>query len=439
MTADQPAPRIAYLTAGAAGMICGSCLRDNALVVALTRMGVDAVLVPTYTPIRTDEADVSIDQVFYGGVNVYLQQRVPLFRYVPAFIDRWLDLPWLIRRVAENGATPDPRILGALTVSMLRGSQGNQRKEVDRLTRWLSETLQPDLVNFSNVLIAGSAAAIKSRLGVPIIVTLQGDDVFLDTLPQRDRDRAIGAIQELAEHVDAFVVFNRFYAEYMQDYLKLPKDRFHLIPLGINVHDFRNVPGIIQRPENSTPTIGYLARLAPEKGLHHLVDAYIEMRRRTDAPAAKLLLAGWMGNQNRAYAEEQFQRLRDAGFADDFEYRGEVDRAGKVQFFSEIDLFSVPTIYQDAKGLYVLESLASGVPVVLPAHGSFPELIESTQGGLLCTPHDAGHLADAIQGLLLDADRRQQLATAGRAAVTVRHSAERMAEDTLTLYRRLLE
>ena len=71
--------KIVYLTAGAAGMFCGSCMHDNTLVRGLARQGWDLQLVPTYTPIRTDEDDVSVDQVFFGGVNIYLQQKIHLF------------------------------------------------------------------------------------------------------------------------------------------------------------------------------------------------------------------------------------------------------------------------------------------------------------------------------------------------------------------------
>ena len=76
---EQPL-RVAYITAGAAGMYCGSCLHDNTLAGALLRMGHDVSLIPTYTPIRTDGTDFSIDRVFYGAINVYLAQKASLFR-----------------------------------------------------------------------------------------------------------------------------------------------------------------------------------------------------------------------------------------------------------------------------------------------------------------------------------------------------------------------
>ena len=136
---SRPEPlRIAYLTAGAAGMYCGSCLHDNTLARELIRQGVDVQLVPLYTPIQTDEQDVTIDQVFFGGMNVYLQQHVGLFRRLPKWLDRVLDRPGLLRWIGSRGMETSAEQLGELTVSMLRGSAGFQRKEVQRLCQWLA-------------------------------------------------------------------------------------------------------------------------------------------------------------------------------------------------------------------------------------------------------------------------------------------------------------
>src|ERR1043165_5443699 len=113
--------RIAYITAGAAGMFCGSCMRDNTLVAALQSAGHDALLIPTYTPIRTDEADVSQDRVFFGGIHVYLQEKVGLFRHTPWLADRLLDVPRLLRWVSRFAGRMKYSELGGLAVSMLKG------------------------------------------------------------------------------------------------------------------------------------------------------------------------------------------------------------------------------------------------------------------------------------------------------------------------------
>jgi glycosyltransferase involved in cell wall biosynthesis len=425
-------------------MYCGSCMHDNTLAAALTRLGVDVQLVPTYTPIRTDEGDVSSDRVFFGGVNVYLQQRFPFFRFLPAFVDGLLSHPRLLRWAASRGAELAPEQLGRLTVSMLRGEQGAQRKEVRRLCHWLATAVQPHLVALTNMLIGGCLPALKSALRVPLVVTLQGDDVFLESLPAPYRLDALQEIRRLVAFVDGFLVHSRYYAEFMRDYFGIPAEKLHVVPLGIDTRDFSSpVAAGAESPAAATtvvsrpPTVGYLARLAPEKGLHILVEAFLQLRQLPGTADARLRIAGWLGASQRAFAEDQLARLRDAGLDPASVYAGSPARRGKIAFLRELDVLSVPTVYREPKGLYVLESLAAGVPVVQPAHGAFPELIAGTGGGCLVPPNDPQALAATLRQLLLDRPRLARYADAGRRAVHERWNADTAARSTLTVLRRI--
>lgn len=435
--------RIVYLTAGAGGMYCGSCMHDNTLVRALIQHGLDVQLVPTYTPIRTDENDISADQVFFGGINVYLQQKIPLFRYVPRVLDRFLDRPGLIRRVSSRATNLSPRELGKLTVSMLKGEHGFQRKEVKRLSDWLKHSAQPDLIALTNILIGGCIPTLKRVLQVPAVVCLQGDDVFLETLPEPYKAQALQEIQRVAEDVAGFITHSQYYADFMSHYLSIPREKFHVTPLGMDVTDYQDFAPPRASGEREL-AVGYFARLAPEKGLHVLVDAFIELRRieksrGESARRTKLLIAGWLGENDREYAESQFAKLRQAGLADDFEHLGSVDREGKLKFFQSIDLLAVPTIYHEPKGLFALEAMAAGVPVLLPAHGAFPEMISETQGGLLTEPGSARDLAEKLDHLLTDHPQRHALGQTGQRAVHVRRNSAAMAEATWRIFQMFLK
>lgn len=437
--------RIAYLTAGAAGMYCGSCLHDNTLAAALVRLGVDIQLIPTYTPIRTDEQDVSADLVFFGGINVYLQQKSRVFRWLPPVLDRVLDWPWLLRRVTARSAAIEPRFLGDLAVSMLRGEHGFQRKEVRRLCRFLASEVQPNLVVLTNMLIGGCIPELRRSLGVPVLVTLQGDDAFLEYLPEPHKTRCFEEIRRLVRDVDGFLVNSRYYADFMTGYFGIPPDKLHVVPLGIDTRDFEEPESGPENPDRShaperdaansrPPTIGYLARLAPEKGLHVLADAFVALRRRPGMDNVQLRIAGWLGEHHREYAESQFGKLRAAGLGEAYRYVGEVNRRGKAEFLQSLDVLSVPTVQREPKGLFVLESLAAGVPVVLPDHGAFPELIASTGGGCLTPPNDPGELAATLAALLQDPRRRRQYAEAGRKAVHQQRNADAMARATREVF-----
>lgn len=426
--------RIAYITAGAAGMFCGSCLHDNTLVSALLALGHDALLIPTYTPIRTDEPDVSQKRVFLGGINVYLQQKFALFRHTPRFFDRLLDAPRLLRWVSRYAVKTRAEELGDLAISVLEGAHGRQKKEFDRLVNWLASEVKPDLVELSNVLLAGMAHPLRERLGVPVLGTLQGDDVFLESLPTSYRERALALVSERCRDLSGFVATSRAYADFMAEYLKLPRERIDVIYPGLNLTGHGPAP----RSDGGPFTVGYFARICPEKGLHILVEAYCQMRQMAGTPPCRLHVSGWLGDNDRPYFDQQKKRLADAGLLDEFEHVESPDHASKVRFLQGLDVLSVPTVYREPKGLYVLEAWANGIPVVQPAHGSFPELIEATGGGLLVRPEDAADLARSLRRLLDDADERRALGARGLRGVHARFTARVMAETTADLYRKYL-
>jgi glycosyltransferase involved in cell wall biosynthesis len=421
--------KIAYLTSGAAGMFCGSCMHDNTLARALIQLGCDVQLIPLYTPIRTDEESVAIDEVFMGGINVYLQQKFSLFRHMPSWVDRLLDRPWLLNWATSRGMQTSAKQLGELTVSMLQGDLGFQRKEVDRLASWLTGELQPDIIVFSNMLTAGCVPAIKRHMNLPVVVTLQGDDIFLGDLQEPYKSRAFAEIRRLIPSIDGFIANSEYYADFMADYLAAPRDKFHIVPLGLDTSDFRSLLQF-ERANSSPPTIGYLARLAPEKGLHLLVDAFIHLHRELHCDC-RLRIAGWLGPQHREYVDEQFRKLQDAGLTEKFDHVGEVDRHGKIDFLKSIDVLSVPTTYREPKGLFVLEALAAGVPVVQPNHGAFPELLARTGGGVLVPPDNATALAEQLAEALREVETLREVGRAAQATVHAEFSAQRMAERTL--------
>ena len=433
--------KLIYLTAGAGGMFCGSCMHDNALTRALSDYGWDVQLVPTYTPIRTDEKNVSADQVLFGGINVYLQQKIPLLGYLPSFLDRFLDSPWLLKRVTSSA--PNPDFLGRLAVSMLKGKDGNQRKEVKRLCKWIQLT-NPGLVIFSNILIGGCIESIKQQTKTPIVVTLQGDDVFLDTLKPPYFQQCIDQVKKIVPHVDGFIVQSEFYRDYMSRYFSIPVNKIHVTPLAIDVTEFDSFRDRKHQPVSSerSPTIGYLARLAKEKGLHHLVDAFIylktEMMGADDLRSqVKLKIAGWLGPDHQSYADAEFQKLKDAGLESEFEYVGSIERDEKLRFLSQIDILSVPTEFLEPKGLYALEAMAAGVPVVVPDHGAFPELIRPSNGGILVPPKTPKALAESLLSLLSDHQRRQTLADSGQRFVHEFRNSRSMAESTTRVIEQL--
>ena len=427
--------KILSITAGAAGMYCGSCFRDNALAAELIARGHDVQLIPVYTPTRTDEPNVSSHRVLFGGISVYLQQNVPLFRRLPRLLDRVWDMPAVISAFANRSVTTDPALLGGLTLSMLQGTHGVLRREFDKLIEWTRDEPAPDVINLPNSLVIAMAAPLRAAFGRPICCTLQGEELFLAGLPPAYRDQAIALIREQVPHVDGFIAVSEYCARFMEQFLGIPSSRMSVVPLGINMKGYEPAahaaPGAGQREFR----IGYFARVAPEKGLHVLADAYIRFRRRTPELAARLEVAGYLAPAHERYLADVQQTLQRASLGDECTYHGALDRAGKLAFLRSLDLLSVPATYDEPKGMFVLESMASGVPVVQPRRGAFVEMVERTGGGVLVPPDDPERLADILFELCHDHVRLRTLserASSGvRAHYTVAHSADRL----LAVYR----
>jgi len=429
---------ITILAAGAGGMLCGSCLRDNALAKALIRAGQHVSLIPLYTPLRTDEQNVSGKQVFYGGLNSWLQYAIGLiFRHTPRAIDKIFDKPWMLNFAGKLGANTSPAKLGPFTVSILKGIAGPQRKELRRLTNFLRDEIKPHVVTLPNAMFLGTAPYLREQLKIPIVCELTGEDIFLDAMIDPWKTTARDLMRQHTHHVDRFVATSNYYAEKMAEYLALPRSRIETIYPGISTDHLSDAPP--PREDDRPPTVGYFARICPEKGFDRLYDAFKILRTLPGMENAKLRAAGYLGKANEKWFSDLQERIARDGLAKQFLYQGEVDLKGKLEFLDSIDILSVPTAYQEAKGIFVLESLARGTPVVQPAHGSFRELIYTTGAGVLVPPNDPQKLAEALAELLRDPQRRRQLGAQGQIAVRREFTDDHMADKMLQLYEEVLQ
>jgi glycosyltransferase involved in cell wall biosynthesis len=424
--------RIAHITAGAGHMYCGSCLRDNTMAAALLDAGHDVLLIPTYTPTRPEGRDVSLDRIYLGGINVYLQEHFSIFRRMPQFVSRVLDAAPLLRLATSRGVSVDPAQLGRLTVSMLRGVDGTQYRSVLELIRFLADEATPDIVSIPNSLLIALAPAIKRELNVPVVCTLQGEDGFLDNLGGSYREEALRLIRGHASSVDAFLAVSRFGADRMSEYLGIERSRIHVVPVGIDFEG-HNRAALDAEPF----TIGYLARIAPEKGLHVLCDVYRRLRSRPGCPPSRLAVAGYLAPEHKGYLAGIEKQMASWGLAGHLQYYGAPDRAGKLAFLETLSVLSVPSPYPTQKGQFLLEAMASGVPVVQPRIGAFTEVVEATGGGILVGQNDIDGLVQAVASLWESPDRRRQLGATGYDGVRELYGLPQMVTRVMEVYQRL--
>lgn len=421
--------KVVLLTPGTGSYYCGVCMRDNALARELIRQGHDAVVVPMYLPLSLDEAPAKgTEHVFFGGINVYLQQKFSFFRESPRWLDRLLDSRGLLRLAASRSDMTDGAELGALTLSMLEGEHGHQAKEVRQLVEWLVSGERPDAIWISTALLAGLARPIRDALKIPVICSLQGEDVFLDDLPEPWRARSWELLAACGKEIAAFVAPSRYYAELMGRRLGIAPPQLHVIPNGITLDGFE--PAVA--PE-SPPVIGFLARFILSKGLDLVAEAFLTLRKRGRFPAVRLRCIGAMTSADRALVRTLQKKFAAAGLHEAVEFHPNVSREKKIELLRTLSLLSVPARYGEAFGLYLIEALAAGVPLVQPRSGAFPEILEETGGGILFEEFTPDSLADAWETLLADPTRARDLGRRGRESVLARYSIERLARDYLAV------
>jgi glycosyltransferase involved in cell wall biosynthesis len=345
-----------------------------------------------------------------------------------------LDAPRLIKVLSSGSIAVSPHSLGAMTVSTLRGEQGHQRREIEKLIAFLADEPRPDVVSIPYTLLIALAAPLKRALGRPIAMTLQGEDLFLDGLVEPYRTQAMDLIRRQLGDVDMFIAVSEYYARFMQQYLGIPESKMRVAPLGISLADLPAAPAPLARDPF---TIGFFARIAPEKGLHVLADTYRVLRRERGLPPSRLRAAGYLPPEHKRYLAGIRRRLEADGLAGEFEYAGAPDRAAKFRFLRQLDVLSVPSPYHEPKGLYLFEAMACGVPVVQPDHGAFPEILGRTGGGLLARSNAPADLADALMTIWNDPAAAAALGRQGIKGVRDHYTVERSADTALDVFEEL--
>lgn len=431
--------KINYIASGAANMFCGSCMHDNALAAAMKAAGEDVSLFPLYTPMRLDEENVGERQIFYGGIKAYLLQKYPCPFFGRDLLLRVAGSQALLRLMPrfDIGSAVDPVANSQLTISMLKGEDGNQRELLQELVCWIKSTYRPDIIHITNTLLIGVAREFKRSLQVPITCGLHGEDIFLEGMPQPYQGEALSLIRERARYVDRFLAISTYYAEMFSDWVGLDRSNIDVVWPGIALNDYRSM--MVKESASRPLTIGFLARFVPEKGLHLLVDAFVRLYRSGEFPELQMIAGGYLSRAYRTYIDGIRKTIKQNGLEDRIKLLGTLERAEKLDFFRLIDVFSVPATYREPKGISILEALASGVPVVQPDHGSYPEWINATQGGLLHRPHDSADLAEKLAILLRDASLRERIGKQAQKAAWEKFSSERMASSILEVFQKLCQ
>ena len=423
---------IVHIAPGTGGAFyCQNCLRDSSIVTALRAMGHDVLVVPMYLPLLTDEPGLARDvPVFYGAVGVYLKQMCPFLSTLPGWIERLLDSPVLLKWASGKAGSTRARGLEEMTLSVLRGEEGRQAAELDKLITWLRGREKPDVVHVSNALLLGIADRIRTQLDVPVVCSVQDEDTWVDTMDEVPASQVWNLVAAKAGRADALIAVSRYYADVLMGKVDICADRVHVVHIGINPNGYEPA-----REPPDPPTIGFLSRTSESLGLGILVEAFIELKSGGDSLRnLRLRIMGGQPSNDRRFLRRIRRRLDSTGMAADVDFLPRFDRTKRQSFLRSLTVLSVPVPGGDAFGTYIIEAMACAVPVVQPRVGAYPEIVEATGGGVLYDPADPPALAAALSSLLRDPDRARDLGRRGRKAVLEKFTVERMAASTLSIY-----
>ncbi len=422
---------IIHIIPGSGGSFyCGNCLRDSKIFDALRAEEHDAIKLPMYLPLFSHDMDGNEVPVFYGAISIYLKQKYALFRHAPTWLDNLLNSKPMLRFAAGMANSTRPTGLEDMTISMLLGEDGRQKDELEKMVLWLQTHVKPDVIHISNALLLGLAHKLKEKLNVPVVCSLQDEDVWVDDMNVEMARKVWQLMREKAKDVDLFIPVSKYYARFMKEKLGIPDEKMQILHLGVDAEDYEFTDAAT-KPRN----IGYLSRICKENGLEVLVDAFIILKKMDGHEDVRLLLTGGSTADDTLFIREQKAKIKAAGLSGFVEFINDFEADARKEFLNRLQLLSVPVLKGEAFGIYLLEAMASGIPVVQPALGAFPEIIAKSGGGITYPHNSPDELAVALSRLLANQDKVRELSHKGRKSMEDVFNVHFLAKRLIDVYK----
>jgi glycosyltransferase involved in cell wall biosynthesis len=427
--------KITYIVPGFGGTFyCGNCLRDSAFSKALKAQGHDSITLPLYLPHSIEEfAHQTEVPVFYGAVNIYLKQNFKLFRKMPKWLYKFFNSPFILKYAAKKSGSTRAEGLEEMTISMLKGADGFQTEELNQLIYYLKHHEKPDVVHLSNALLMGLAAKIKEELNVPVFCSLQDEDVWINAMQEQYKPKLWQLMSEKAKDVDAFIAVSDFFKNIMQKNMQIEEEKLHVIHLGVNPEVYT-----VQSPAHNPQAIGYLSRMNEENGFEILIDAFLILKAKPEFSSLKLILTGGKTSDDNKFIEKQIKKLEKNNVLQYVEFIEDFRTSVLAEFFKKITILSVPVLNGEAFGLYQLESLASGIPIVQPDLAAFPEIVEISKAGAIYNPNTSIALAEKLAEVLSDQTKLNQMSLNGRKAVEEKFNLKVSTKQLVDIYENVI-
>jgi glycosyltransferase involved in cell wall biosynthesis len=424
--------KIVYLITGSGGSFyCGNCYRDMIYLRAIRNVpGISATAIPLYLPPDDTNSESGLDKsVFFGAISMYIREKVPFLRNMPSFFDKLLDSAPMLKMAARRSGTTSTDGLEDMTLSMIKGDRAFPDKELKRLVKYLSENGKPEIIHLSNALIIGLARQLKKHLDVKIVCSLLNEDDWIEEMAEPYRSDAWRLIAEEAANVDTFITPSEYYKKLFIAKTGCTAKNIHIIPLAIDTRNLNFLP-----KKDNFPAVGYFSRISAPNGFDKLVDAFIDLKSNNKLEGLTLHVSGGYTGTDKHFIAEQIRKIKSHGLKNFVRLYPEFQGNSKEEFFSNIDIMSVPVRKHDGYGLYILEANAAGIPVVQPETGAFPEIVAKTRGGITYSPDSIEELSSSLVNLFNDNNLRIKLGAEGKENVLKELSLARMSEGLSIAY-----
>lgn len=432
-TKNENQLRIIQIIPGSGGSFyCGNCLRDSKFFDSLRNQGHKVVKIPMYLPLFSDEHDISDIPVFYGAISIYLKQLYPIFRKAPAWFDRMLNSKPMMKLAASMAGSTRAKGLEDMTVSMLMGEDGKQQEELAKMVDWIAEHCQPDVIHLSNALLLGLAKQLHEKTGAPVVCSLQDEDVWVDVMQPSFRQKVWDLMHTKSADVAAFVAVSDYYAKATTNWMNLPVEKVETVHLGVDPDDYEYI--------NSTQkkrVVGYISRMCESNGLDLLVDAFVKLKEKKDTDDIQLMITGGATGDDTRFLKDLKKKIAGFAWKDDVMFWDEFEGEPRMKFLEQVSVVSVPVKNGEAFGIYLSEAMAAGIPVVQPALGAFPEIVNKAGGGVVYEPNEPGKLADALHGVLSDSEKLERLSKEARESVINHFNINLQGEKLVDIYKKV--
>jgi glycosyltransferase involved in cell wall biosynthesis len=316
-----------------------------------------------------------------------------------------------------------------MTISMLLGEEGQQKEELQKMVDWIVENCDPHVIHLSNALLLGLAHQLGERMQVPVICSLQDEDVWVDVMKPSAAESVWKLMSDKADHVAKFISVSDYYATVMKEKMSLPEEKVTSVHIGVDPADYSFNP-VSEKKRN----IGYVSRMCHSNGMDILVDAFILLKQKDGFEDVNLVLTGGSTGDDKKFLSDLRSRIKEHGLQDQVEYHEDFEEEGLRDYLEKVSVVSVPVRNGEAFGIYLLECMASGIPVVQPALGAFPEIVELTGGGVIYRENTPETLARALEKLLSDPEQMDRLSRAGKEGVDKHFHIDVQAERMVEVY-----